>query len=321
MPWKRKSWDPQTDKGWGPFTYNGRGSYRAIGVTLYSPGDESESGKAGLRLNLGRHCLILALPQWVCPPKLTKVYPESWGPEVVERLGRNWYHDHKSREFGVTLNGGERNGYDYLIVRYGVHTHSSDTDKSWGWFLPWKQWRMVRHTFYGLNPEMVAYESPQPGPKWDTPEYELDRQARDAVPTRIFAFLDYDGEHLYATTKIEEREWRKGEGWWRWVGRFAKPLVRRSLDIRFSGETGQRKGSYKGGTIGTGIELQPGEHHVGGFMRYCEVNGMRFLFEVDAIPPAMDPANNLKPCPTELPHLCCWPSCTCAKEREPDNQG
>ena len=57
----------------------------------------------------------------------------------------------------------------------------------------------------------------------------------------------------------------------------------------FSGETGKRKGSYKGGTLGTGINLRPGEGAVGGFMRYCQENDMRFLFEVDEIPPKPAP--------------------------------
>lgn len=288
MARKRKSWDPQTDKGWGPFTYNSASRYKRIELCLYSPGDESETGKAGLRLTVGRRTLILALPRAFCPPHREWVPLEKYpvGEKIVTMGGCLGYWP---RQFGFTLTeAGDQGGYDFLIVHYGQQTHSSNDTKSWSWFLPWKQWRMVRHTFYGLNPEMVAYEAPCPGPRWDTLAYEMDRVAQQCVPTRIFAFLDYDGEHLYATTKIEEREWRKGEGWWRWVGRFADPMVCRSLDIRFSGETGGRKGSWKGGTIGTGIELLPGEHHVGGFMRYCEVNGMRFLFEVAEIPPKQE---------------------------------
>ena len=294
MAWKRKSWDPQTDRYWGPFTYNSASRSKRIALELYSPGDESESGKAGLRLSLGRRTLILALPKWVCPPAQVWVPLERHpcGKRIVTRGGCMGYWE---RQFGFSLVQANDRGYDFLTVHYGQQTHSSNDTKSWSWFLPWKQWRMVRHTFYDTSGVRVAYEAPCPGPKWDTPAYDLDKKAKDAVPRRFFAFLDYDGEHLYATTYIEEREWRRGEGWWKWVGRFSEPLVRRSLDIWFSGETGKLKGSWKGGTIGHSINLQPGEFHMGGFMRYCQENGMRFLFEVDEIPPK--PAPESEPLP------------------------
>lgn len=44
----------------------------------------------------------------------------------------------------------------------------------------------------------------------------------------------------------------------------------RNLDLRFSGETGREKGSWKGGTIGTSIEMRPGELHEAAFRRYCD---------------------------------------------------
>ena len=46
--------------------------------------------------------------------------------------------------------------------------------------------------------------------------------------------------------------------------------IRRSLDLEFSGETGPEKGSWKGGTVGTGIEMLPGELHEAAFRRYCQ---------------------------------------------------
>lgn len=54
-----------------------------------------------------------------------------------------------------------------------------------------------------------------------------------------------------ATIQIEEREWRRL--WWPWK------RVWRGIDIRFSDEVGEETGSWKGGCIGCGYEMEPGE--------------------------------------------------------------
>lgn len=64
-------------------------------------------------------------------------------------------------------------------------------------------------------------------------------------------------QRVTATCGLEEREWR-----WRWFKWFRVPgtyTIRRSIDIDFSEEVGEERGSWKGGTIGCGYELLPGE--------------------------------------------------------------
>ncbi len=92
-----------------------------------------------------------------------------------------------------------------------------------------------------------------------------------------FGFSDYDGEALTAVTRIEEREWQRGVRWCRFLSLFWPAKIRRSLDIQFSGETGKRKGSWKGGTIGHSIDMLPGELHEAAFGRYCAAHGMTFV--------------------------------------------
>ena len=84
-----------------------------------------------------------------------------------------------------------------------------------------------------------------------------------------------------ARTLIEEREWRLGEGWFKWLSLFRGPKISRSLDIRFSGETGRRKGSWKGGTTGHSIQLKfLGELHETAFRRYCAAHEMTFVGKI-----------------------------------------
>lgn len=65
----------------------------------------------------------------------------------------------------------------------------------------------------------------------------------------------YDGEIIPTTIYVDEREWRPK--WLHWTKRFA--IVRRSIDVHFSKECGKQKGSWKGGCLGCGYILQPGE--------------------------------------------------------------
>lgn len=249
------------DRYVGPLTFapasQGTSNYALL---LVSAGEE---GRCHLRITVRGHTLLVALPP-ILPPYREKVVPESWDAATVARLGRNWYWHVEHREIGVTLFDG------LLLVRYGRQSHDSSTDKSWGGFLPWTQWRHVRHSFYGLQGEHFWTEPP--GREWS--EYE--RHAK-ACPSRSFAFTDFDGEALTARTRIEEREWRFGTGAFRWLSWFRRPKIARSLNIEFSGETGERKGSWKGGTIGHSITMGPGELHAAAFRRYCTEHGMVFV--------------------------------------------
>lgn len=256
------------DRYFGPFTWH-PGDYKRWSVILVSAGDEDR--KCHLRISLWRYTLIAVLPN-IIKPYQEKVYPKSWDAATVERLGRDWYWSIDQRQYGVGLYDGHFNLY---YGRTGGSSMDSSIEQRWSCFLPWTQWRHVRHSFYGLQGEHL-FDEPQRGgwgklgdkewrERWDA------QQAREAsVPTAKFAFKDFDGEELTVTTKIEEREWRFGTGYFKWLSLFRRRKISRSLDLRFSGEVGTEKGSWKGGTISHSIEMKPGELHEAAFRRYCD---------------------------------------------------
>lgn len=261
------------DRYFWRFTWSVDSSYRTLAVVLRSRGgDGLESGVCYLRIGMGRRTLIVALPP-IIKPHMEKKFP-NWDAATVERLGRDYYWDITPREYGFSIVDG------HLSVSYGRSSMDSSTEQRWGCFLPWTQWRHVRHSFYGLDGEWLFDE---PKVRWGKLGTEAWRKSwtdqekrRASVPTRQFAFTDYDGEALTVTSKIEEREWRFGEGWFKWLSLFRKPKIHRSLNLEFSGETGRRKGSWKGGTLGHSIEMFPGELHESAFRRYCAQNEMIF---------------------------------------------
>jgi hypothetical protein len=244
---------------------------------VWSSGDEETSGVGNhVTLRVGKLVFVLLLPP-ILRHWRRKVVAASWDAATVERLGRNWYWDQYPRELGFSLLDG------HLSIYYGVQTHNSETTKQWGWFLPWTQWRHVRHSLYDTEGKHYWTE-PKERTSWEDKQTTIGR-----CPTQRFLIEDYDGQQVIAITKIEEREWFFGDGWFRWLSWFRKPLVRRSLDIAFNDEVGKGKGSWKGGTIGTGIDMLPNELHEAAMRRFCEKehrskNGKYKLTFVEVLP-------------------------------------
>ena len=72
-----------------------------------------------------------------------------------------------------------------------------------------------------------------------------------------YDYLDtYDGTIVPCTFWIEEREWRP-----KWLTRTDRwKDVHRYIEIKFDGEVGKGKKTWKGGCIGCSYDLLPGEH-------------------------------------------------------------
>lgn len=248
-----------SDRYLGPFTWSYSKYYPHWAIVLKSRGDDDDGGICSLRISLRKATLIIALPNIIRPHR-QKVYPQ-WDEETVRRLGRDWYWDIDPREYGFSLNDGHLSVY---YGRTGGTCADSSIQQQWGCFLPWTQWRHVRHSLYGLSGEHFWTE-----PK-GTKLFEVYRDAKDACPVVKFSFEDFDGAQLVATTRIEEREWHFGTGYFKWLSWFCRPKISRSLDIEFSVEVGPEKGSWKGGTLGHGIDMLPLDDHETAFRRYCD---------------------------------------------------
>ncbi len=261
------------DRRAGPFLYARDRKYRPIALVLSSGrGEEPEfEGGCTLRASAFGHTLITALPQIVKPWKRwVDCSKYEWAKSET-----SGYWDRHSREYGFSLSGSGRvGGGQFLQVFLGAQTGDSSTTQNWCKFLPWTEWRHVRRSLYDLGG--AHYWTEPKGLRYDHDAYLVRKAAEDGCHSVTFGFTDYDGEALTARTRIEEREWRFGDGWFKWLSVFRKPIISRSLDIGFSGETGERKGSWKGGTVGHSIDMEPGELHESAFRRYCAKHDMVF---------------------------------------------
>lgn len=249
------------DKHLWPFTLS-KTSYTHYGIMLDSGAKEDFPGDCHIRFYAGKYVLICELPQ-IIPDFVVRRYATGWDPATIERLGRNYYDTHWPNEYGFTVFEGS------VHVHYGAQTFDSLTTKSKVFFLPWCHWTHKRRSLFNDKGEHFWTE-------YDVKDRRTNWVALDAVenacPKIKFEFYDYDGERIEATTHIEEREWHFGTGMFKWLSWFRKPKIRRTLSIRFNKEVGREKGSWKGGTIGTGIDMLPGELHEAAFKRFCELD-------------------------------------------------
>lgn len=257
------------EKHLGPITYGRTHGWRPIRLVWSSEGNEDGGYKKEPNSLTGYAFGWVAkinLPK-ILRPFLIKHVPTTWDAATIARLGRNYYFEAFPREYGFSLSEGHFNLF------LGAQTHDSTTTQSWSCFLPWTQWRFVRYSLYDKSgaefwTQMRQRKTRKPGEgrsHWDAQE-----KADKACPSVSFKFKDYDGKEITVKTRIQEREWLFGEGYFKWLSWFRKPMVRRSLDLQFSEEVGPEKGSWKGGTMGHSIDMLPGELHESAFRRYCE---------------------------------------------------
>jgi len=251
----KRRWS-SNDQHFGPFTFSSRddSSTRMIGVIL----DSGEDGdKCHVRFYLYKWTLIMEAPGVLKPGREwndTSMY--AWSkPE-------GGYWKEIGKEYGFQY------GEGFLQIFHGIQTDSSKTRKMWCKHLPWTQWRHVRYSLYDLDGNLF-WEKRQRNDIRGMTAFTDQYKASKACPAASFIIRDYDGADVIATTRIDEREWRFGEGWFKWLSMFRKSKIRRRLDISFSAEVGTEKGSWKGGVMGTAIDMLPGEMHEGAMRRYC----------------------------------------------------
>lgn len=250
-----------SDRYFGPLTYAHEPRYRKFSVMLGS-GDGDDYPGCRLRLSLGAHTFILALPAIIKPwRRWVDTSRYEWSK------GAGGYFETGEREYGFSTFEGS------LHVHYGNQTHEWPGTKSKTFFYPWREHRCTRHSVYDTDGQHFA---DLPLGRYSKNRWAAKEALEAACPLARFDFKDFDGEQITATCRVEEMEWRRGKGVFRLLF-LGRNKIARSLDLRFSAEVGRRKGSWKGGTIGHSCEIASGETPEAAFRRYCEKEGLAFV--------------------------------------------
>lgn len=158
--------------------------------------------------------------------------------------------------------GMEKYGFSIPGPGHGAAVHFNWGDAYKIIYMPWEwEWHRTsilaedgKHWIHELathrGKELIG--EPPKTDKWfhfhDLPHWTYEAPYR-------YALKSGEAQERRATISVTEREWR-----WRWFSWLAWPRkVRRSIEIEFSDEVGERTGSWKGGVTGCGYDLRPTE--------------------------------------------------------------
>lgn len=256
------------DKNYGPLTI-GKSVWNAwrLVYTAYQNEDYDNKVVNTLTLHLGKFFIArLKLPSFIKPYQL-KVYATSWDAATIERMGRNYYYEHFKKEYGISYND------NFLQVFYGTQRdgsyHDQVPEKQSSWFLPWNEYRMVRHELYDANHALFWQDECLLDKTIDKSLIFDHYEAKSKCSSIDFLIEDYDGEQVVLKTYLEIREWKRGGGLFKWVSWFRKGIFKRSLELEFSQGVGRGKENWKGGMIGHSVELLDGESRLDAIKRYC----------------------------------------------------
>lgn len=190
------------------------------------------------------------LPSWIL---------KSYKEKVLAPHKQTWC-DYPAIEYGFSIYE------DLFLIYHGVNGIEDKLNNKIFIKIPWLAQRFVGKTFFDTNHNVLCINPTANG--------SLDEKLLSVLPKEVIVFNDYDGEEIEATCNIIEYRWERGVSWCKWLSLITKPNVCRNIDISFNKEVGKKKGSWKGGIVGTGFEIKPNEPIISAFKRYAEKNGL-----------------------------------------------
>lgn len=138
--------------------------------------------------------------------------------------------------------------------------------------LGWQHYRHKYHRLLDLNGQVYKSVTENYNNVW---EDEYNHWEDSGHPTVKYNVIDKeDGTKIIATCKVEERCWTRGDRGFEWMAPFCKEKVKTYLEVEFSDEIGPKKGSWKGGTVGTSIEIKEHETIDMAFLQLCKREGL-----------------------------------------------
>lgn len=162
---------------------------------------------------------------------------------LVLPFRNKWTNECDPPKWGISIHGNT-----FWIYR-GGKGNMNGGNKWWTWYFPFITQKLVRTSIL-LKDDTWEHET-----KGNKKDFYKD-EWKEKQKSWTYDYTDkYDGEIIPTTIYVDEREWRPK--WLTWTKLFAKK--RRTIDIHFSKECGERKGSWKGGVTGCNYGLLANE--------------------------------------------------------------
>lgn len=129
---------------------------------------------------------------------------------------------------------------DALVLEWGKHNKFLYFPWSWDFY---KGWELAE----GYGNDLVWVEIPR--------RYMHGKIGKKEKSPYVYKLKSGEIQNRIAEFYISRREWR-----WRALMCLPWPrMVKTSIEVSFDGEVGEGSGSWKGGTVGCGYEMNPGE--------------------------------------------------------------
>lgn len=140
-------------------------------------------------------------------------------------------------------------GYGFSFADTGLHLYWGKRTKvlwyPWSWDF-YKRWELVAGESYAKDRQIWVEVPPR------MPHGQL---ATKSTAPYTYKLRSGEQQNVTATYYVSHAEWR-----WRWLKWLPWPRrTESSIWVDFSEEVGEGRGSWKGGTLGCGYRLKPGE--------------------------------------------------------------
>lgn len=199
---------------------------------------------------------------------LKQDYRMTWGSLAWGRWGIALALDLFSEHYSFHVHIGPLNAYVNLPMLQRWHRAPHEIMESWGFgtfdgamhlhwgrhtkivTFPWADWKHLTHDVRRADGSWVPFVG-----SWEERQEGRDGKDPDGRQTQTFPYryVTKRGQiqDVDATIFMERRRWKlRGLPIYR---------VRHSIDVAFSDEVGDERGSWKGGTVGCGYDLRPDE--------------------------------------------------------------
>jgi len=159
--------------------------------------------------------------------------------KIEIKYTKNLYDESTPPTYGISFSDKQ------FSVNYG-YTYKS-------FYLPW-HWEWIRTSCLVKDGTWLSETRKSRNMEfWNHPKW------KDIIfsETYTYKYTTKYGEeqNCLATIRVEEREWR-----WKWLTwlKYIR-LIRKDIEIEFSDDIGERKGTWKGGTTGCSYTMKKGE--------------------------------------------------------------
>lgn len=157
----------------------------------------------------------------------------------------SWTDECDPPKWGIAIHG------NIFWIYRGGKGNMNGGNKWWTMYMPWSyQW--VRTS--NLRKD-GTWEHERKNDRKDFYKDEWKKIIWNETYPYIYILKSGVVQERLATIKVEEREWRWH--WLKWIPITKK--IRKTISVDFNDEVGERTGSWKGGTLGCGYDMLPGE--------------------------------------------------------------